>query len=426
MQALNEVGYQTHGVGKMHFVASKGDWEFQSRDTAEELLGEANRDDYREFLKASGFGHVLDPHGLRSEYYYLPQPSQLPDHLHNNSWVADRSIHFLKTRDSSKPFFLWSSFIKPHPPFESPIPWSRLYRMHEMEEPFMPENFEEKQNFWNKVQNRYKYRDAGYDGNLARIIKAAYYSAISHVDYHLGRILDSLGPEIDNTLIVFSSDHGEMLGDYGCYGKRSMLDASVRAPLIARFPKVFPKNSVYSYSTTLLDLFPTFLKAAGGATETYDVEGMPLQSLLKDEPKDRFVHSQYSQNRLGLYMSCNRRWKYIYSAADDKEWLFENGDERKNLASEEDYSDTLARLRSLTIERFMEDGYHAPVESRQWKRFEPLTLPLDQDEGLLIQDPPDLEKHLGKLREHARNSIKRPSKEDNLLSVLVGISKQTG
>lgn len=425
MQALNEVGYQTHGVGKMHFSRSKGDWQFQSRDISEELVGEADRDHYREFLKVKGFEHVLDPHGLRSEYYYLPQPSQLPDRLHNNSWIADRSIDFLNTRDSSKPFFLWTSFIKPHPPFESPIPWSRLYRMHEMNEPLRPENFEENQSFWNKVQNRYKYRDSGYDSNLSRITKAAYYSAISHVDYHLGRILDSLGPEIDNTLIVFSSDHGEMLGDYGCYGKRCMLDASVRVPLIIRYPKVFPENAIYSHSTTLLDLFPTFLKTAGRDLKKYDVEGIPLQKLLHTEPKDRFVHSQYSQNSLGLYMSCNRKWKYIYSAADRKEWLFQNGDERKNLTSKKEYSDTLAKLRKLTIERFLNDGYHAPVESENWKQFEPPSFPGDPDAGLLIQDPPDLEKRFGEFQEHARNSIDKGSERYNLLSALARISKQT-
>ena len=77
--------------------------------------------------------HIVDPQGVRSEYYYVPQPSQLPARLHNTTWVADRSIDFLQQRDQDRPFFMWTSFIKPHPPFENPIPWNRMYKPDELE-----------------------------------------------------------------------------------------------------------------------------------------------------------------------------------------------------------------------------------------------------------------------------------------------------
>ncbi|MBD5780035.1 sulfatase-like hydrolase/transferase [Pelagicoccus sp. NFK12] len=415
MDGLNELGYQTHGIGKMHFVKAKGDWGFQTREHAEEIMGESARDDYRDYLSENGYEHVQDPYGFRSEYYYLPQPSQLPDRLHNNAWVADRSIEFLKNRDKEKPFFLWSSWIKPHPPFEAPVPWSRLYRMHEMDSPYLPEDYEDQRNFWSKVQCRYKYMDSGESKHLTRMIRAAYYSVVSHLDFHIGRVLDALGPEIDNTLIVFSSDHGEMLGDFGCYGKRSMLDASVKVPMLARLPGTFEAGAKTSQAASLLDLFPTFLEIAGGSVNE-TIEGISLQRLQDRDPSERFVHSQFSQNQLGLYMVANKDWKYIYSAPDDKEWLYKDGCESVNLANDSDYADVLASVRQLAIDRFKKDGYDQAIEGDDWARFPKAEFPSDPNDGLLFQDPPTLQPSIGALGpDYARNEIDKSRDEFNIL-----------
>lgn len=418
IEGLNELGYQTHGIGKMHFIKSKGDWGFQTREHAEELVGESGKDDYRDFLVENGYEHVHDPYGFRSEHYYMPQPSQLPDRLHNNAWVADRSIEFLKNRDKEKPFFLWSSWIKPHPPFEAPFPWSRLYRMHEMDGPYLPEDYEDQRNFWSKVQCRYKYMDSGSSKHLSRMIRAAYYSVVSHLDYHIGRVLDALGSEIDNTLIVFSSDHGEMLGDFGCYGKRSMLDASVRIPMLARLPGVFEAGAKKSQASTLLDLFPTFLEIAGGKVNE-DLEGVSLQRLQTQDPSERFVHSQFSQNQLGLYMVANKDWKYIYSAPDDKEWLYKDGCESVNLAGETEYADIQAGLRKLAIDRFKKDGYEQAIEGDDWAHFPNAEFPSDPNNGLLFQDPPTLQGAIDALGpDYARNEIDKNAEEYSLLRKL--------
>ncbi|RME72119.1 MAG: hypothetical protein D6781_02845 [Verrucomicrobia bacterium] len=423
IEALGTLGYQTHGVGKMHFPKAHGDWGFQSRDHAEELAGESARDDYRTFLAESGFGHVRDPYGFRSEYYYIPQPSQLPDKLHSSTWVADRSIDFLRRRDARKPFFLWSSFIKPHPPFESPYPWSRLYRMHEIEGPFLPDGFAEQQNFWNKVQARYKYMDGGRSGFLDRMIIAAYYSMISHVDYQVGRILDALGPEIDNTLIVFSSDHGEMLGDYGCYGKRSMLDASAHVPLLVRLPSRFAPGKTVTCAASLLDLYPTFVEIAGGQPDSVS-EGLSLQRLQHWHDESRCVFSQFSQNQLGLYMVANSEWKYIYSAADNKEWLYHGGFENINLAGVDQYEPVKKQMKGRLIERFRTNGYELPLDGDDWARFPSPELPADQDDGLLFQDPPELSRDLAELGpDYQHAGVDTSSEKHNLLQRLAKQSR---
>jgi len=398
MQALTDSGYQTHGTGKMHFTGDpRRPWGFETRDYSEEL---DERDDFRTHLERAGYGHVIDAHGFRSEYYYLPQPSQLPAHLHHTTWVADRSIDFLQRRDRNRPFFLWSSFIKPHPPFETPNPWGRLYRSSEMPDPLDASEDGSPLGFWNRLQNRYKYMDGGRNAHLARTQRAAYYGAISFIDHHVGRILAALGPERDNTLIVFAADHGEMLGDFGCYGKRCMLDPAARIPLIVRYPRHFPAGQRCATPVSLLDLFPTFTAAAGAAGPAPYDGAEDLARIAAAPTSRRLVFSQFSQRSLGLYMITDGEWKYIYSAADRREWLYHLASdplERRNLAADRSGAGDLGRLRGALWEIFRRDGYRWAVDRSGWRDYGVVELPSDPRDGVLFQDPPELAAGLANL-----------------------------
>ena len=273
MQVLQARGYRTHGIGKMHFNPDNETlWGFDGRDISEEgARSPGRRNDFHAYLSANGYEHVLEPQGIRSEMYYLPQPSQLPARHHHTSWAADRAIDFLKARDREQPFFLWTSFIKPHPPFEAPTPWQKLYRAADMLPPRRPPGYEDLLTYWNRFQNRYKYRDKGYDEMLYRAMKAMYYACISFIDFNIGRMLAALGADIDNTLIVYTADHGEMLGDYGSVGKRCMLDPAVKVPLIVKPPAGMDLPQHVDAPVSLLDIFPTFAAVANA-----DV-ALPLQ-----------------------------------------------------------------------------------------------------------------------------------------------------
>jgi choline-sulfatase len=410
MQRLSELGYQTAGIGKMHFTPDPHfNWGFEHRVFSEE--GTHEGDAFRAFLDANGYGHVQDMQGVRGEYYYIPQPSQLPAHLHHTHWTADQSIEFLHNRDRSRPFFLWTSFIKPHPPFESPTPWNKLYRAPEMPRPFRPNQYDDLLNFWNRVQNRYKYRDAGTDDNLYRTMRAAYYGCISFIDWNIGRILTALGDEIDNTLIVFSSDHGELLGDYGSVGKRTMLDPSVRVPMIARLPQQFSAGAQLSTPVTLLDLWPTFLQAAGADDIYSSAEGESLQRVVDGSSKRQHVFSQFSQSQFGLYMVTDGRYKYIYSAADEQEWLFDrhvDPQETHNFAYNLAYAATTATLRQAIINRYARDDITSAVCDGKWRRYGKQTLPDDPDYGLLYQDTPDLQASIDALGEGYARTVTVP------------------
>ena len=417
MQRLAEAGYQTHGVGKMHFVPdSRMPWGFASRDTSEEM---ARDDDYGRFLLASGFDHVEDPSGVRSEMYYVPQPSQLPARLHATAWVADRSIDFLQRRDRSRPFFLWTSFTKPHPPFENPAPWYKLYRTAEMAPPFRPEGFEDLLCYWNHVQNRYKYRDHGYDEPIVRTIRAAYYACISFVDYHLARVLEALGPEIDDTLILFTSDHGEMLGDYGSFGKRCMLDAAAKVPLIVRWPGRMAAGQRCGGPASLQDVWRTVLRA-GQADDSGpgEEDSVDLAELAGGSPGRKLVFSQFQQRGYAVYLAASATRKYVYSAPDGREWLFDSArdpKETKDLSRDADCADSLAWLRKETIRRFQRDGYGEVLEGDGWKRWPRREIPDDPDFGLLFQDAAGLQDRIDALGPYARKVTVPPSEAIRIL-----------
>ncbi|MBN2046651.1 MAG: sulfatase-like hydrolase/transferase [Anaerolineaceae bacterium] len=423
MQGLQSLGYQTHGVGKQHFAPdSRKLWGFDHRDYSEE--GGLD-DDYRDYLKANGFGHVDDIHGVRSEYYYLPQPSQLPARLHNTTWVADRSIDFLSKRDRGKPFFLMSSFIKPHPPFENPVPWNKLYRAGEMPLPHRPEQYEDALCVWNRLQNRYKYRDQGFDFNLLRTMRAAYYAAISFVDFNIGRILVELGDEIDNTLILFLSDHGEMLGDFGSFGKRNMLEPSAHVPMLARLPSTFEGGRRIAAPTSNLDLYPTFLGVAGADQAQVHPEGADLRAVADGSSERQYVFSQFGHKATGLYLITDGEWKYSYSAADRKEWLYNltfDPGETRNLAYNGFYASERARLRGHIIQRFEVAGYTEAVEQGDWKDYGSFDLDLQTDRFLLLQDNgPDLQEQINNLGPGYARPVAYPeSAETNFFAALHG------
>jgi len=392
MQLLNDNGYYTHGIGKMHFNPDDETmWGFDSRDISEEGARRLEgRNDFHQYLDDNGFGHVLEPQGIRSEMYYIPQPSQLPAEHHHTTWIADRAIDFLDGHDDNQPFFLWTSFIKPHPPFESPVPWNKLYRAAEVMPPFRPDGYEDLLTYWNHFQNRYKYRDKGYDELLFRTIKAMYYATISFIDYNIGRMLEALGDRIDNTLIVFTSDHGEMLGDYGSVGKRTMLNPSANIPMLVKWHDNFEQGVQNDTPVSLLDLFPTFAGAAGVEYATPSREGRDLRQIAQRQTDREYVFSQFSEGATGLYMIASRDYKYIYSAADRKEWLYDlakDPAETKNWIGNPRYQTIEATMRQSLIERFEADDYTHAVADGIWRDYAPPTFPQpDQDDGLLFQD----------------------------------------
>jgi arylsulfatase len=427
MEALTEGGYRTHGIGKCHFTPNPFDLRgFQSREVQEEM-GDSpenlERNDYLKYLKTKGYDHICEEHGVRGEMYYTPQLSALPATDHPTQWVADRSIEFL-SKKYQKPWYLFSSFIHPHPPFTPPNPWHKLYRPSLMPAPNIPENWESLITYVNRVQNRYKYGDQGVNIHQIRLIKAYYYACISFVDYQIGRILDTLEKtgELDSTLILFSSDHGEHLGDRNCFGKRSMHDSSSRVPMILRQPGRFEGGQICRIPVSLVDIAPTILATSNnqryletGKLKSHSLDGVDMHAILKGESDRKIVFSQLSypgamtpycidpsdrkyldeeneetkRAHFSTYMAVSQEWKYIYSAPDNKEFLFDRINdplESRNRIGIPFVKSSCDAMKKALFEHLKAGGEIAGISEDSWRVFPCIRINNDPDTGLLIQD----------------------------------------
>jgi choline-sulfatase len=394
MQLLTDAGYRTHGIGKCHFrrdaKALRG---FQSRETQEEEPPRAS-DDYTCFLEKEGWGELPEPHAVRGEMYYVPQVSQMPQRLHPTQWVGDRTVAFIEAqKDSGQPWFLFSSYVHPHPPFAPPVPWHKLYRSFDMPLPKVPQDVESLQTYANRKQNRYKGRDQGIDNNLVRNIKAHYYACISFVDYQVGRTLEALERtgQLANTLVLLTADHGEHLGDYNCFGKRSMHDSCARVPMLAWLPGRFDGGVRCDVPASLVDVMPTVLAAAGCDTAGAAMDGVDLLALLDGDAGREAVFSQYSRGATAIYTMVTERWKYAYSAPDDREYLFDRRSdpgETRNRSGLPTTRLVVKQMRAKTIAWLAQGGETDAFEGDKWKVYPPTEVSTDPDAEFITQDRP--------------------------------------
>lgn len=410
MQILTENGYRTHGIGKCHFTpdgdALRG---FQTRERQEELSPESlAQEPYCQMLQENGFDYAYEAHGVRGPMYYMPQPSRLPAKFHPTQWIGDCTVRFIR-ENTDAPWYLFSSFIHPHPPFAPPVPWHKLYDPVQIPLPLYTVDDESMQMFVNKVQNRYKYRDQGFDLNMIRCMKAYYYACVSFIDYQVGRILEALeaSGQMENTLIVFTSDHGELLGDYHCYGKRSMHNAAAHIPLLIYQKGVFEGGKKSSVPVSLVDLAPTFLRAAEIDPAPYAMDGCDIR-----EKQPGYVYSVFScyqevrngsarripaiyrenaslfKAGCGNYMITDGQWKYIYSAPDQKEFLFDlvHDGETRNRVGTAGCHEIQKTLKKALMDYLCASGYGCLVEENEWRDLPRLELPENSDSGLITQD----------------------------------------
>ncbi|MGH0053920.1 MAG: sulfatase family protein [Sphaerochaetaceae bacterium] len=420
MDALSQYGYRTHGIGKCHFTPDRFDLKgFQSREVQEEGEESADtlfRNDYFSYLHEKGYEYICEPNGIRGEMYYTPQPSQLPPKDHPTQWVGDRSVAFIK-EDHVQPWYLFSSFIHPHPPFTPPNPWHKLYRFDDVSLPFFSDD--EELTFVNIIQNRYKYASLGLNSYQQKLIKCYYYACISFVDYQIGAILDALqeSGQADNTLIIFSSDHGEYLYDHRCLGKRSMHDPAARVPMIVYQKAKFEGGKRCATPVSLIDIAPTILASAHlnpTVLETHPLDGKDLYKILTKQDSRDTVYSQLSFQadfakdilvknqqkiylekdiqgivRFSTYMAVNDTWKYFYSAPDDKEFLFDrehDPHELTNLAKSPGHQCQMKRMRNILINHLNDLGETEALDAGDFKHFDVICTNDDPFTGLLIQD----------------------------------------
>lgn len=312
---FTDAGYNTCAIGKMHNSPVLYDgMGFRKRISQEELSHPD--DDYTNFICNSQFKNVFDYMGQRSDMYYIPQISQLPAEVHPTQWIGDHCVDFIKNANTDEePIFLVASFIHPHPPFAPPAPWNKMYRK-KVREPFVPEDPD---SYEDMLRNKYTCDALGISPRRLELLNQYYYACISFVDYQISRIIAELKNKgiYDDTVIMFSSDHGDMMGDYASMGKRTMLDAAANIPFLLRIPG--ENHEIRHDPASLVDVAPTLLSACGIDYDPADFDGVDL---MKDSHE--LVYSQYGNGTIGIYMVASGKDKLVYSAVGNRYFYFDS------------------------------------------------------------------------------------------------------
>ncbi|HEV7302075.1 MAG TPA: sulfatase-like hydrolase/transferase [Tepidisphaeraceae bacterium] len=345
---LRPAGYESHLVGKAHFQPL-ADVPGQRSIECQPLLRDLNF--WRQFGGAGsqpwyGFDRVdtarmhtaeshvgqhyaiwLEEKGLKDWTVYFNTPSPLgtdsgdrygegpmawriPEELHYNNWIVERTLdHVGRCVERDRPFFTWASFFDPHPPYVTPEPWFSMYDPADV--PLPPEVSSEAMadmppphraalaksgdfTEWLETAHAnhgYSSHRRGLDRTWLARATAAYYGMMTFTDAAIGKILDGLtrlGAQ-DDTLVVFTSDHGHYLGHHGLVAKGAFhYEDGIRVPMIARWPGQLPAGEVRRDLQSLVDFVPTFLEAAGLAA-CDDVQGVGRLTNWKDGAAGRQV-----------------------------------------------------------------------------------------------------------------------------------------
>lgn len=431
MDALREAGYRTHAIGKMHF--SGRHFGLHQHETMEEAVDRRVDDAYLTELGRRGV-RTRYPQGLRDLLYLQPQTSGIAVENAQSTWVADRSVAFLREHlkyRGRQPFFLWSSWIAPHPPFAPCEPYSGLYDPAKMALPV----FRERElgtlasPAWGE---RARFDGAQLDDHRLRRLRALYYGQISHIDDGVGRILGELEKQglAENTVVLFASDHGEMLGDHGLAHKSVPYEGSVRVPYLMRWPGRTQPGRVSQELVGLTDIFPTVLNGLG--LRHPGGEGVLDGRSLFGAARDTYI-SEFGQGRTRWVMVRNARHKYVIWAAGGREELFDliaDPEERENLAERE--KKLCANLRERVMDWERRRGLESSFEGGRFRVYSEPPVPKETPRNVVINEGrwpenlPDEEK--GGVETYAEAFTRAVSRERTLApeKLSIGLYKQRG
>jgi arylsulfatase A-like enzyme len=286
----------------------------------------------------------------------ITEPWTHDESLHLSNWTTAEAIRMLDTRDPTRPFFLNLAYHRPHPPFDPPVEYWDRFRDVALPEPpvgdWLGDRFDEP-----------TYRTDAECGNLdpriADRARRGYYASIAHVDAQIGRVITWLWHRqmLDETLIIFSTDHGEQLGDHRQWRKSSPLAGSLSVPMIVRPPKSWaaPAGQIDRTPVALHDVMPTLLDACDVPIPD-GVEGQSFLPIARGEGTlDRpFVHAEMCSGPLGPWQCLvGQDRKYVWFSVSGEELLFDtvnDPQETHNLAGEADYQDELITWRKRLAE----------------------------------------------------------------------------
>lgn len=354
-------GYRTAGIGKMHFYPWDARYGFVERITAEDKRQFFWPDDYSKFLRAHGI-EKHHPTALPG-YFETLQASVFPHpkRFHVDGYVGDQAADWLRrhARSDDLPFAAWVSFPGPHDPYDPPEEMAAMYYDAPIPE-VIPASVDAvpavRRARASRVDNPLYQLDLGKaTPEHYRRWRAHYYANISLIDEGIGKILAALEENgaLANTMIIFTSDHGDALGDHGIAYKSFFFEWSAHVPMIVRGPGVARGQRCASLISTL-DVVPLFYRTFGAPVPT-TVQGVDPTPLLRD-PSGTLRTYVCSELR-GRVMVRDHRFKYVQYAGQGCELYHLQSDptEQHNLMADPGYTGEVARLRGLLVDHAMEN-----------------------------------------------------------------------
>ncbi|MCJ7738013.1 MAG: sulfatase-like hydrolase/transferase [Anaerolineae bacterium] len=372
-KVLREAGYRTKAVGKMHFAPTYLDVGFDEMLLAEQDGPGRFDDDYHRWLRDEGLVDRLDLVDQRREYRKdAPQAywdsvgaltSDLDEKHHSTTWIAERAMETLESWSctalgqktdgggSSSGNLLMVGFIKPHHPFDPPAPWNEMYD---------PDTLTLLPGWLEEPLARDIERSPGYFPHVAhteakvRRAMAYYYASISQIDTHVGRIVDLLKQRglYDNTLILYTSDHGDYLGFHHLLLKGDyMYDPVIKVPLVIKFPKdgeTQPRaGEVSDALVNNIDVGPTLLRAAGCGVPA-SMQGTDLADV--STPRDLVFAENWGGQE---YMVRSSTAKLLLCQDPEQSQFFDlvaDPLEMENRIDDPAYGDTVAEFREHLLQ----------------------------------------------------------------------------
>jgi arylsulfatase A-like enzyme len=348
---ITKAGYQTQLVGKTH-------WHTEPRFRAGfesvygyDMLSRLARERMLHTKRTTGLS------GMGGNEFY-PTLSQFPPHLNSTQWLIDRSIEFLEERDDTAPFFLWTSLTEPHPPMVIHEPYYSMYDRAHFPEPVMPDWAADESLPYPLYVQKWQLNPGPMTSEELQKTMSVYYGMITHIDHQLGRLFGTLMRLglWEDTLVIYTSDHGEMLGDFGCFSKSIFTENAAKIPFIVKWPSWIEaqRGRTCDSLVELADILPTCCDFAEGDLPT-DLTGRSLRGLIegKSDKVREELHGQIGNS----HMYHDGRYKYLYFADDGRELLFdvnEDPQDRHDLSGKEDL---LEIVRNKFINHLQEEGH---------------------------------------------------------------------
>lgn len=373
---LKEKGYYNIGIGKTHFRPQLKDFTFkfeevEYRDRVRKTDNTYYGFDETEITEDDKLGKYLEY--VKNNGYYLEAGkgndgiNKIPEHLHQTYWIGMKSVEKIKKYDfSKKPLFLWVSFVDPHHPFDPIEKFVKLYenmphesKIEKVIDKNRPKHLRKQYgNYWPGGGEEHNYTD----DEIYNITKW-YYSMISFIDQEIGKIINAIKEkgELENTIFIFTSDHGEYLGDHGLLKKGPfMYDSVTNVPLIFYGPNILNGKREQLFEN--IDILPTILDMLGSDIP-YGIQGTSFKSVLngsKENIKDDVVITYDAHDR-NIFIKCyrTREYKLVIYLDEDYGELYDlknDKNETKNLFFDSKYKDIKNELMQKFLKRIIKNS----------------------------------------------------------------------